>query len=57
VDEIVPLGGLKNFCFIDVLDGTLIVSEAGDDHLPDSPDFDVKQNLLPGWDFIMKGIK
>jgi hypothetical protein len=51
------LGGLKNFCFIDILDGTLIVSEAGDNHPPDSPDFDVKQNLLLDRDFIMKGVK
>ena len=58
VGEIVPLGGLKNFCFIEkywMVRPLFLMLEIN--NLPGNPDLSIKQNLLLDRDFIMKGVK
>ncbi len=57
VGEIVPLGGLKNFCFLEkywMVRPSFLMLEIN--NLPGNPDISIKQNLLPDRDFKMKGV-
>ena len=56
--EIVPLGGLKYFCFIEkywMVRPLFLMLEIN--NLPGNPDLSIKQNLLLYRDLIMKGVK